>query len=112
VAGFNSILRANLDAGVTFPALLWLLIVGFHCVPRFRAVLVQLHQVVWADVHASGLFQTFAAITLVGTYERRHGITPFLLLSVKSFFASGEALQRVTDGENPMLTNKLRSPSH
>jgi len=38
----------------------------------------------WADVHASGLILTFAAITLFGTYESRHVLLR-LLLSVENF---------------------------
>jgi hypothetical protein len=72
VAGFDGLLRANLDAAVAFPALLGFLVEGAHGVAGFRAVLVQLHQVVRADVHASGLVLTLAAVALVGTNIGRH----------------------------------------
>jgi hypothetical protein len=42
----------------------------------FGTVLVELHQVMGADVHAGGLVLTLAAIAFVGTYECWHGVTP------------------------------------
>src|SRR5512139_477075 len=67
VAGFDRLLRADLHAGIALPALLGFLVERAHRVPGFRTVLVQLHQIVRADVHASGLILTFAAVALVGT---------------------------------------------
>src|SRR5512139_534712 len=67
VAGFDRLLRADLHAGIALPALLRLLVERAHGVASFRTVFVQFHQVVRADVHASGLILTFAAVALVGT---------------------------------------------
>jgi hypothetical protein len=43
---FYSVLRASLNTGITFPALLWFLVVGFHCMACFRTVDIETHQVV------------------------------------------------------------------
>jgi hypothetical protein len=73
MTAFDRLLRANLDAGITFPALLRFLIKRLHRVTRFRTVLVQFHQVVGADIHASGLVLTLAAVTLISTHKCWHG---------------------------------------
>ena len=72
VAAFDGALRADLDAGVTLPALLRLLVEGFHGMAGFGTVLVEFHQVVRADVHAGGLVLPLAAIALLGTNKSWH----------------------------------------
>jgi hypothetical protein len=56
-AHFNGLSGANLDAGEAFPALIGLLVVSLH------GVGVEDHQVVGANVHASGLIATLATVT-------------------------------------------------
>jgi hypothetical protein len=72
VPGFDSILWADLDAGIAFPALLRFLIVRLHGMSGFGTIFVQLHQVVWADVHAGRTVLAFTPITLFSTYKSRH----------------------------------------
>src|SRR3990172_4335148 len=76
VTALDRLLRADLHAGIAFPALLGFLVPGLHRMAGFGAVLVELHQVMGADVHAGGLVLTLAAIAFVGTYECWHGVTP------------------------------------
>jgi hypothetical protein len=50
----------------------------------FGTVLVELHQVVGTDVHASGLVLTFAAIAFIGTYKCWHGGSPLSQVAIKN----------------------------
>src|SRR3989338_6871229 len=72
VARFDGVLRADLDAGITFPALLRFLVPRLHRGAGFGAVLVQFHQVMRADIHAGSLILPLAAIAFFGTYKCWH----------------------------------------
>ena len=76
VTGLDGLLRADLDAGLAFPALLRLLVESLHGMAGFRTVLVQFHEVVRADVHASSLVLTLTAVALFCTYKCWHVISP------------------------------------
>lgn len=78
VAAFDGLLGAYLDAGIAFPALFGLLIVGFHGMAGVRPVLVQFHQIVGADVDAGGFVLAFAAVAFVGTHICGHDRLPGL----------------------------------
>jgi hypothetical protein len=58
--------RANLDTGKAFPALIRLLIVSLHFI-GFKH-----HEVIGADIHASGLVTTLAAVTFFLNYKTWH----------------------------------------
>src|SRR3972149_2142623 len=77
MAHFDRVLRADLDAGIAFPALLGFLVECFHRVAGLRSVLVQQHQVMRADVHASGLVLPLAAIAFLGAHKCRHFTSPW-----------------------------------
>src|SRR6266581_3772165 len=75
VAELDGALRADLDAGIAFPALLGLLVEGLHGVAGFGTVLVQLHQVVRADVHAGGLVLALATVAFFGAHKGWHCVS-------------------------------------
>jgi hypothetical protein len=70
VADFNGLLGADLYAVEAFPTLLRLLVEGL------LAYGVKNHQVIGADVLASGLVQGLAAVTFFHNYETRHNLKP------------------------------------
>ncbi|CAK0743442.1 hypothetical protein CCP3SC5AM1_1170009 [Gammaproteobacteria bacterium] len=76
VTRFNRVLRTNLDTGITFPALLGFLIEGTHRVTCFRTILVELHEVMGANIHTGGLVLTFTTVTLVSAYKSWHCVSP------------------------------------
>jgi hypothetical protein len=84
-AYFDGLGGADLDAGKTFPALIRLLIVSLH------GVWVQDHQVVGANVHASGLVAALAAVTFFLNYKTWHLI---YLLSLSRIFGGIKAQKR------------------
>jgi hypothetical protein len=59
-------LRADLDAGIAFPAFIGFLVVGLHF------FFVQDHQVVGADVHACSFFSAFASVTFFWVHITWH----------------------------------------
>jgi hypothetical protein len=65
-ADFDGLGRADFYAGKAFPALIRFLVVSFH------GVGIQNHQVVGANVHASCLVATFAAVTFFLNYKTWH----------------------------------------
>jgi hypothetical protein len=62
----NCALRADLNAGITLPACIRLLIIRLHLLN------VQNHQIVGTDVHACGFVSTLATITLGRIYITWH----------------------------------------
>jgi hypothetical protein len=76
-------LGANLDAIVAFPAKGGVPVESLHLAVPQGAVLVQVHQVNGADVHAGGFVLPFAAITFFGKYITWH----IFLLSLFNNFA-------------------------
>ena len=72
MAHLDGVLRADLDAGVALPALLGLLVEGFHGMTGDGAVLIQQHKVMGADIHASSLVLALASVALVGAHVGWH----------------------------------------
>jgi hypothetical protein len=86
-AYFDGLGGANLDAGETFPALIGLLVVSLH------RVCVEDHQVVGANVHASGLVATLASVTFFLNYKTWHLI--YLLKSLVITIQPTDSLKTV-----------------
>jgi hypothetical protein len=86
-AYFDGLGRADLYAGKALPALIRFLVVSFHFVG------IQDHQVVGANVHASGLVATLAAVTFFLNYKTWHLI--YLLKSLVITIQPTDSLKTV-----------------
>jgi hypothetical protein len=86
-AYFDGLGGADLDTGKAFPALIRLLVVSLH------GVSVEDHQVVGANVHASGLVAALAAVTFFLNYKTWHLI--YLLKSLVITIQPTDSLKTV-----------------